>query len=176
MRETPEPLTYREHLPALYRFAYLMTGTIPAAAEVLRLTVEQAERGDLSDVRDPRRVKRWLFARARTLCARPLPMPEPPPNPVPSGDTETLPDLADDPGRQLLVLFAPLPEAERSALVLFYLYLFTPGELAEVLEVRPGELPSLLDRGRSLLQRQREACENLFMKSETGSEKAEGRD
>ena len=173
VRETPEPLTYREYLPALYRFAYLMTGTVPTAAEVLRLTVEQAERGDLSDVRDPRRVKRWLFARARTLCARPLVLPEALPGAAPPDGTPALPELADDPGRQLIALFAPLPEAERSALTLFYLYLFTPAELAEVLDVKAAELSTLLNRGRASLQRQRGAGENLLTNLGAGRQHAE---
>ena len=157
MRETPEPLTYAEHLPALYRFALLMTGGVPAAAEVLRLTVEQAERGDLSEVRDPRRVRRWLFARARVLCGRPLAMPDA------LADPAADPEGSDDPARQLVALFAPLPEAERSALTLFYLYLFNPAELAEVLDVKPAELAALLSRGRTQLQRERAACETLFL-------------
>ena len=164
MRETPEKLTYGEHLPALYRFAFLMTGSVPAAAETLRLTVEQAERGDLSDVRDPRRVKRWLFARARSLCGRPLALPDALADPTLSSDGDSpSPDVTGDPTRQLAALFAPLPEAERSALIFFYLYLFTPAELADVLEVKPAELTTLLSRGRAQLQRQRDACENLLM-------------
>ena len=173
VRETPEPLTYREYLPALYRFAYLMTGTVPAAAEVLRLTVEQAERGDLSDVRDPRRVKRWLFARARTLCGRPLALPEALPGAAAPDGTLASPEVTDDPGRQLIALFAPLPEAERSALALFYLYLFTPAELAEVLDVKAAELSTLLNRGRALLQRQRGAGENLLTHLGVGNRHAE---
>ena len=167
MRETPEPITYGEYLPALYRFAFLMTGSVPAAAETLRLTVEQAERGDLSDVRDPRRVKRWLFARARSLCGRPLAMPEALVDLGSSegGDSPSV-EGSDDPTRQLAGLFAPLPEAERSALILFYLYLFTPAQLAEVLEVKPAGLAALLSRARTQLQRQRGACENLFLESQ----------
>lgn len=166
VRETPEPLTYGEHLPAVYRFALLMTGSVPLSAEVLRLTVEQAERGDLNDVRDPRRVKRWLFARARALCACPLSgsgiLTASPVHPA-EGDP-SLPGFADDaPTRQLLALFAVLPEPERCALILFYLYLFDPAQLAEVLEVKPDALAALLTHGRTLLQNQREACDNLLL-------------
>lgn len=155
MRETPEPLTYGELLPAVYRFAFLMTGSVPAAAETLRLTVEQAERGDLSDVRDPRRVKRWLFARARSLCARPAaqaPATSAPPTILPNNEGP-LPDFADDVTRRLAALFATLPEPERSALILFYLYLFDSTQLAEVLDVAPAALGTFLTRGRTLLQR-----------------------
>ena len=174
MRETPETLTYGQHLPALYRFALLMTGSVPTAAEVLRLTVEQAERGDLSDVRDSRRVRRWLFARARTLCSRPLTIPKALADPTLEDGSATCDSSgSDDPTRQLTTLFIPLPEAERSALILFYLYLFNPAELAEVLDVKAAELATLLSQGRAQLQRQHAAGENLWMKSEAGSENAE---
>lgn len=155
VRETPESLTYGGLLPAVYRFALLMTGSVPTAAEVLRLTVEQAERGDLSDVRDPRRVRRWLFARARSLCSRPLVMPEA--LVAPSGsfvDAPSLvPGLPDDSVHHLPLLFARLPEPERCALALFYLYVFAPDELAEALDVKPAALAELLTRGRSLLSK-----------------------
>ncbi len=141
----PEPLAYGEYLPAVYRFAWLMTGSVPLAAEILRLTVEQAERGDLSDVRDPRRVKRWLFARARSLCGRPPALPDAP--------EKSITSEADDSGRQLAALFAELPEAERSAAILFYLYLFNPNELAEALNVKTAELAELLTRGREILRK-----------------------
>ena len=165
MRETPEPLTYGEHLPSVYRFAFLMTGSVPTAAEVLRRSVEEAERGDLSDVRDPRRVKRWLFARARSLCSRPLALPEAlraPAGLTPEGEAP-LPDFADDASRQLAGLFAALPEAERSALILFYLYLFDPAQLAETLNVSPDDLGTLLSRGRTLLQRQHDRSDSLLL-------------
>ena len=153
MRETPDTLIYGLHLPAVYRFALLMTGSVPVAAEVLRLTVEQAERGDLSDVRDPRRMRRWLFARARTLCSRPLDLPESLGSPALHADgmDPASADPAEDPVRRLPALFGHLPEPERSALALFYLYVFLPDELAEVLEVKPPVLTELLNRGRALL-------------------------
>lgn len=159
MRETPETLTYGEHLPALYRYAFLMTGSVPSAAEVLRLTVEQAERGDLSDVRDPRRVKRWLFARARNLCAKPLPLPD-------ALDLPGVRTASDDPTRQLVAVFAALPESERSALILFYLYVFDAAGLAEVLDVKITDLAALLSRGRTSLQRQPDAAEVLLLASQ----------
>ena len=60
------------------------------------------------------------------------------------------------------MLFADLPEDERGALILFYLFLFDPAELAELLEIKPAELGPLLLRGRTLLQRHGPLCENLF--------------
>ena len=68
VRDTPEPLPYGEYLPAVYRFAFLMTGTPAAAAGVLRDTVEEAEREGLGDLRNPWQVRRWLFTHARASC------------------------------------------------------------------------------------------------------------
>ena len=120
-----------------------MTGENVAAAAVLRHTVERAAHDGIIDLRDARRVKRWLFTEARRQCAQAVP----PPAPV--ADGETPPDVpAVSP---LAARFARVPEAERGALILFYLYLFDPAELAEVLEIPPGELAGLLIRGREAL-------------------------
>ena len=67
-------------------------------------------------------------------------------------------DPAGDASQQLALLFGGLPEAERGAAILFYLYLFTPAELAEVLEIKPDDLGTLLSRSRALLQRQKVAA------------------
>ena len=165
MRETPDPIPYRDHLPAVYRFAFLMTGNAAAAAEVLRHTVEEAEREGLGDLRNPRQVRRWLFTHARSACRRPHTVARPVPTaatdeasflPAPdaSASVPTL-DAASDSSEQLALLFGGLPEAERGAAILFYLYLFTPVELAEVLEIKPDDLGTLLTRSRALLQRQK---------------------
>ncbi len=160
MRETPDSIPYRDHLPAVYRFAFLMTGNAAAAAVVLQNTVEEAEREGLSDLRNPRQVRRWIFTHARASCRRPHTVAGPVPTPgdeasfLPGASVPTL-DAASDSSQQLALLFGTLPEAERGAAILFYLYLFTPAELAEVLEIKPDDLGTLLTRGRTLLQRQK---------------------
>ena len=73
MSSAPEAAPCKEHLPDVYRFAFLMTGSVDAATEVLRRTVERAARWGIGDLRDPRRVKRWLFAEARLHCGSSLP-------------------------------------------------------------------------------------------------------
>ena len=162
--ETTAPC--QEHLPDVYRFAFLMTGSGDAAAEVLRRTVERAMRGGIGDLRDARRAKRWLFAEARTHCGGPLPVGPLPLVPGgPDGDSNggLLPvpvqDHAasasdDSPDGALAAAFGALPERERSALVLFYLYLFDPADLAETLELRPDNLGPVLTHGRALLTRE----------------------
>ncbi len=152
-------------MPAVYRFAFLMTGTPLAAAEVLQHTVEEAEREELGGEHDAWQVRRWLFTQAyEAACRRPravaasalTPVPGPgedPPFSATSGASVPTADAAGDSSLQLALLFGGLPEAERAALILFYLYLFTPKELAEIMEVRPDDLGTLLTRGRALLQK-----------------------
>ena len=167
VRDTPEPLPYAEHLPSVYRFAFLMTGSATAAAEVLQHTVEGAEREGLGDLRNLWQVRRWLFTHARASCRRPstvaIPVPsaapveDPPFSSSPEASVPTVDDASDS-AQQLALLFGGLPETERGAAILFYLYLFTPAELAEILEIKPDDLGTLLTRGRALLQKKDVGC------------------
>ncbi len=143
-----------------------MTGSTASAAEILRNTVEEAAREGLGDLRNPGQVRRWLFTHARSACRRPHTTAAPVPTPgdeaafLPAPDTSaSVPTMeaTSDSSQQLALLFGGLPEAERTATILFYLYLFTPAELAEVLEIKPDDLGTLLTRGRALLQRQKVA-------------------
>ena len=132
---------------------------------MLRQTVEEAEREGLGDLRNPRQVRQWIFTHARASCRRPHTVAAP--VPTPTGEASFLPspdasvptaDAAGDSSEHLALLFGSLPEAERVASTLFYLYLFTPAELAEVLAIKPDDLGTLLTRGRALLQRQKVAA------------------
>ena len=181
MSSSPETAPCKEHLPDVYRFAFLMTGSVDAATEVLRRTVERAARGGIGDLRDPRRVKRWLFAEARLHCGGPLPTgplplvpdgaPDPtapahgangngngqgshPPVPASGLDLPITPGPASSPTHGLASAFGALPERERSALILFYLYLFSPADLAETLDLKPDTLGPILTHGRALLTRE----------------------
>ena len=141
MSKLPEPASLGPHLPGVYRFAFLMTGGAAAAAAVLRRTVEHAAHGGVADLRDAWRVRRWLFIEARRQCAR-------------HAVEEAAADTDDnDEATRLAARFGTLPPAERGALILFYLYLFDPSELAEVLEIPAAELAPTLTRGRALLGR-----------------------
>ncbi len=145
-----ESTSFEPFLADVYRFAFLMTGEAAAAAAVLRRTVERAARGGIGDLRDARRVKRWLFTEARHLCVQGGFTC----HAAPVSDTSVFPETehADLPApAELAARFAGVPEAERGALILFYLYLFDPTDLAEVLEIPPAELALLLTRGRALL-------------------------
>ena len=134
----------------MYRFAFFMTGEGATATAVLRRTIERAVRAGIGDLRDARRVKRRLFTEARHQCAQPAAVTPDALATDPSVPPETEAGNAGAPP-PLAARFSSVPTAERSALVLFYLYLFDPAELAEVLEIPPAELAPLLTRGRTLL-------------------------
>lgn len=189
----PPPI-HSQFLPDVYRYAFLMTGSTATASEVLRSTIESASRGLSDDDRKPRRAKRWIFAKAREFCRRPqllrpvapafpiaasspetagTPLPTSTPDGIsPSAAVEaallpTVPaadDAANAPNR-LAALFALLPEQERSALILFYLYLFDPAELAEVLEIKASALGPLLKEARDLLQQHKVEYAHLLAQS-----------
>ena len=152
---------YPEYIPGIYRFAFLMTGRLDVAGRVVQSTVARAaQRG--GEIRCRHRAKRWLFAEAREDCRR-----------LPTRDPALAEHVAGEDGEQfdyargLAGLFATLPEPERCAMSLFYLYLFEPSELCEVLEVKPRDLGPLLLRGRQLIERQRALCEPLFARVST---------
>ncbi len=140
-------------MPDIYRFAFLMTGCTAKASQVLQASVERASRG-LRDIRDAKRARRWLFSQARADCGTVRgPLPKTPGAPEEAAAAEP-PEHPDSPAPEIAGAFAVLPEPERCALVLFYLYLFSPQELAEVLEIKPRALPELLIQARALLHQQ----------------------
>lgn len=152
----PAAPSLSHYLAPLYRFAFLVTGDGGAAARVFDLTIEQAA-SRFSEFRCPRRAARWLFAEARNHCRRQTvakngskPAAPSPPAALDAGEDS---DDGDENGTgQIAAAFAPLPEPERCALALFYLFLFPSVELAEVLGVRQTELAAMLTRGRTLLR------------------------
>jgi DNA-directed RNA polymerase specialized sigma24 family protein len=160
-----ETLPYAELMPDIYRFAFLMTGSADVAAEVLRIGVERSAR-TLRKIRDAGRARRWLFSQARLDCSaatlhgsEPCPFTDDPAHCPPEA---RVPANFNDHPRQLALVFAVLPEPERCALSLFYLYVLTPCELAEVMELKPRDLGVLLARGRALLQRNRILSSDLL--------------
>lgn len=154
-------------MPDIYRFALLMTGSVEVAAQVLQAGVERSARS-LRQIRDGSRAKRWLFSQARLDCsAARLGSGEPcdlSSDPMPAPPEEPMPAVYNDQSRQVALVFAVLPEAERCALALFYLYLFTPTELGEIMDLKPRDLGPLLSRGRAMLQRNRILISDLLVR------------
>jgi DNA-directed RNA polymerase specialized sigma24 family protein len=154
---SPETLPHADLMPDIYRFAILMTGCTAKSSQVLQASVERASRG-LREIRDAKRARRWLFSQARADCGTvrgPVPrMPGAHDAPAAEADLPDFPASGVSPAPEIAGAFAGLPEPERCALALFYLYLFSPLELAEVLEIKPRALPEVLIRGRAMLRQQ----------------------
>lgn len=170
---TPASSSSAHYFVPLYRFAFLMTGSVEAAAEIFDHTVEHAA-GHFTEIRCPRRAARWLFAQARENCRKHMRNSRKPAaaqathgspsntngsngaHAADEGSHESrqadLERAAEFTATQLAAAFAPLPEPERCALALFYQSLFSTAGLADVLGISVGELAALLNRGRALLR------------------------
>lgn len=153
-----DELIGRWHEP-LWRYARRVTGDDDAAAEVVQETWLRVLRG-IARLRDPGRLRAWLFGVARRVLMDRLREAYGEPATV-SFDkvdiaAEDARDLADD-INELRDELRLLPVIEREVLVLFYLRELTLTELADVLGVPVGTIKSRLFRARNALRRQMEA-------------------
>src|SRR5216117_3100701 len=143
---------FRHHWPRAYRAAYLVVHDSAAAEDI-------AQEGFLAAVRALDRFDRrrpfgpWLhrivvnraidWARARSLRpeaeAVDMPAPERP-----------------EPDQELLAELGRLSPEHRAVIVLRYLLEYTPGEIAELLELPRGTVNSRLRRGLDALKEQLE--------------------
>jgi RNA polymerase sigma-70 factor (ECF subfamily) len=139
---------FREHWPRAYRAAYLVVHDAAAAEDI-------AQEAFLAAVRNIDRFDRnrpfgpWLhriavnraidWTRARKLRAE-----------VEEGDVEVVdPEGADD---RVLPALAKLDPEQRAVIVLRYLLEYTPGEIADLLELPRGTVNSRLRRGLDKLK------------------------
>lgn len=136
---------FRMHWPRAYRAAYLVTHDAPAAEDIAQESFLAAIRSlDRFDRRRP--FGPWLhrivvnraidWSRARNL----------------RGEvelTESIPaaDRAESPGGDVLAALARLSAEHRAVVVMRYLLEFTPGEIAETLDLPRGTVNSRLRRG-----------------------------
>jgi RNA polymerase sigma-70 factor (ECF subfamily) len=150
-----DALVARWHEP-LWRYVRRMTGDDETTAELVQdiwLRVLRA----LPSLRDPSRVRAWLFGIARRAIMDGLRASYSTKATV-DEDIESVPatedpaDLTEDLAAMHRGL-AELPITERDVLVLFYLKELTLGQLAEVLSVPVGTVKSRLHRARSMLRR-----------------------
>lgn len=141
--------------PSLWRYLLRLVGDEDDAADVLQETWLRILRG-LPGLRDPARIRPWLFGiarralmdRLRRAYAAPtadasaadhVQAPEPE-----SGLFDDLDELQDE--------LAAMPLLEREVLVLFYLQELPLAQVAEVLAVPIGTVKSRLFRARNLLR------------------------
>jgi len=136
-------------LAEFYRFALMLTGYPPAAEQAIAETLVEFE-AEYGDSRRETNRKVWLATRLRKRCLH---------NHADAGEL-TPPRLLREEGGKILEIeafilaqhFHQLPEPERSALALFYIDLFTPEEIEQLLQVDTDKLAELLSRGRGLLR------------------------
>jgi RNA polymerase sigma-70 factor (ECF subfamily) len=136
---------FRAHWPRAYRAAYLVTQDAAAAEDIAQESFLAAIRAlDRFDRRRP--FGPWLhriavnraidWTRARRLRAE-----------VELGETLPAPERARPPRDDVLEALACLPPEHRAVIVLRYLLEFTPGEIAEALDLPRGTVNSRLRRG-----------------------------
>jgi RNA polymerase sigma-70 factor (ECF subfamily) len=138
---------------ALYRYAYRLTGSGVDAEDLTQETFCTATL-KLGQLRDPLRVKPWLFAILRKAYLHrlrsdkgtvPLEVVGDLPGPPPEG----LPDI--DPER-LQAALAELPEEFRTPIILYYFEDFKYRDIAEQMELPIGTVMSRLARAKLFLR------------------------
>lgn len=136
---------FRAHWPRAYRAAYLVTHDAAAAEDIAQESFLAAIRAlDRFDRRRP--FGPWLhriavnraidWTRARKLRAE-----------VELHESLHAPDPERLPRDELLAALARLPPEHRAVIVMRHLLEFTPGEIAEALDVPRGTVNSRLRRG-----------------------------
>src|ERR1700742_4611127 len=120
-----------QHIQALYRFLLIRTGQRVHAEHALRETLTAALK---TGHRDQTQIDYAEYYRAALKL--PAGTPEPPPT-----------DLVGWP-----LALHHLPEPERSAITLFYLEIFTPRVLSEILGLNLEELAGLIETARKSLE------------------------
>ncbi len=140
---------YRAHWTRAYRAAYLVVHDAAAAEDIAQEAFLAAVRSlDRFDRRRP--FGPWLhrivvnraidWARVRTLRAEIELADVPAPDPEPPGELPTL-----------VRALVRLPPEQRAVIVLRHLLEYTPGEIAEVLDLPRGTVNSRLRRGLDAL-------------------------
>jgi RNA polymerase sigma-70 factor (ECF subfamily) len=142
---------YRTHWPRAYRAAYLVVHDAAGAEDIAQEAFLAAVRAlDRFDRRRP--FGPWLhrivvnraidWARARSLRGEVEAVDEPAVDPEPPAE---LP--------RLVRALAALPPDQRAVIVLRHLLEYTPGEIAELLDLPRGTVNSRLRRGLDALRR-----------------------
>ena len=140
---------FRLHWPRAYRAAYLVTHDAGAAEDIAQESFLAAIRSlDRFDRRRP--FGPWLhrivvnraidWTRARRLRAE-----------VELAESLPAPDHDAEPAPEILVALADMPAEQRAVIVMRYLLEFTPGEIAEALDLPRGTVNSRLRRGLDAL-------------------------
>jgi RNA polymerase sigma-70 factor (ECF subfamily) len=143
------------HYAALYRYAYRLSGSCQEAEDLTQETFCLAQ-GKLFQLREENRAKSWLFTILRNAYLHKLrackqekevpldgvaELPERSPEPLPAVDSVQLQKALDE-----------LPEAFRTALILYYFEEFSYKDIAEQMNVPLGTVMSRLARAKTFLR------------------------
>lgn len=143
-----------QHYESLYRFAYRLSGQTSDAEDLTQQTFLDAQR-KLDTLRDPDKVRAWLFMIVRNLYRRRLrdqgSHPEVTLEAIGEPVSEEV-DLLPLDGEGLQSVLNELPEEFRSVLVLFYFRELSYREISEQLDVPIGTVMSRLSRGKKHLR------------------------
>jgi len=143
-----------EYYLPLYRYAFRLSGTAVDAEDLTQDAFCTAQMR-LHQLRDPGRVKSWLFAILRNGYLHRVR--EEPPRPIPLdlvGEVaEPTPDppAAVDPD-QLQAALNELPEVYRTPVILFYFENFSYREIADQMDLPIGTVMSRLARAKVFLR------------------------
>jgi RNA polymerase sigma-70 factor (ECF subfamily) len=144
-----------EHYAPLYRYAYRLSGSSVEAEDLTQETFCKAQ-ASLSQLRDPARVKPWLFSILRNEYrhrvgadrqSRCVPLDavgdlaEPLPEPLPDLDPEKLQRALND-----------LDEEFRTPIILYYFEDFRYRDIAEQMDLPLGTVMSRLARAKAYLR------------------------
>jgi RNA polymerase sigma factor (sigma-70 family) len=155
-REAFAALIDRWHEP-LWRYARRLTGTNEAAGEVMQDVWVRVLRG-IARLRDPSRLRPWLFGITRRVLMDRLRVKYATPDVVDADAVDlAAPESDEDLELELEMMqdaMARLPMVEREVLTLFYLRELALLEVADILEVPVGTVKSRLHRARHLLRRE----------------------
>ncbi len=144
-----------EHYAALYRYAYRLTGKTADAEDLTHDALIKAQE-HLGQLRDPGRVKAWLFSILRNAYLHRIrsdrqerrvsldevgDLAEPLPEPLPAIDPERLQEALNE-----------LPEVFRTPIILYYFEEFSYRDIAEQMDLPLGTVMSRLARAKAHLR------------------------
>ncbi|MFT4558973.1 MAG: RNA polymerase sigma-70 factor (ECF subfamily) [Planctomycetaceae bacterium] len=148
-----------QHYESVFRFAYRLSGTSHEAEDISQQAFLDAQR-KLDTLRDPDKVRAWLFMIVRNLYRRQirdrvthgevaLEVLVEPVDQKRGSDKQVEQSLDSESLQQVL---NELPEEFRSVLLLFYFRELSYREIAEQLDVQIGTVMSRLSRGKKQLR------------------------
>ena len=146
-----------EYYAGLYRFGLALAKNESEAADLTQETFLILAK-HVNQIREPERIKAWLFTtlrreflrKIRIHTAHPEVEFQPEENEIPGIESDALRTID---GRTALAALAKIEESYRSALELFYLADLSYKEISETLGIPIGTVMSRLSRGKEQLRR-----------------------